>query len=122
MYYADNTLDQNYILLFFRDIKPSNILVKTYHKNPRWKSMPVHEMSFKLADYDFARHFNISEPGDTTSKSVVGSWRYMAPEIETAFSARNSSAPYTSSADIFSLGVVCYEIFKGGLLPEAGRF
>ncbi len=46
----------------------------------------------------------------------------MAPEISAAYSDKIPSAHYIWSADIFSLGVVCFEMFKGRLMVEAGKF
>ncbi len=78
-------------------------------------------MSIKLADYDFVRHFSNRDPDDTDSMTVVGTWKYRAPEIDTAHGEKKSNTHYIWSADIFSLGVICFELYKGKQLGrEAG--
>lgn len=69
-----------------RDIKPANILVFT--RDP--------EMHVKVAD------FGISKEADEFS-TRCGTQRYVAPEVY--------NPPYTSKADLWSLGVVVLELW-----------
>jgi serine/threonine protein kinase len=57
----------------------------------------------KVADFGFCK--SVSGPGEMTS-TMVGSPIYMAPEIL-------KGMPYTTKADIWSLGVVMFECLFG---------
>ncbi len=96
---------------FSSDLKPANVLLKTNDGKSDWNSISIHETQVKIADYDFVRGFAKELPEETVSKSVVGTPRYMAPEIKKDY--YKGSAYYTNSADVYALGVMCWEIFKG---------
>jgi serine/threonine protein kinase len=84
-----------------RDIKPENILVDTAGR-------------VKIADYGLAKIASIDQPRITRSNLAMGTPHYMAPEqIE-----RTSEVDHR--ADIYSLGVVIYEMLTGEL--PLGRF
>ena len=75
-----------------RDIKPSNILVTT-------------DMDVKIGDFSIA-HIIKMDSTETQPMGLVGSPRYMSPEqVREDF--------VTSQSDIFSLGVVMYELLVG---------
>ena len=71
-----------------RDVKPANILVSQ-------------DLVAKLTDFGIAR-----VPGSTITRSIMGSPAYMSPE---AFSSMDLSP----ASDVFSLGVVAYELLLG---------
>jgi serine/threonine protein kinase len=86
-----------------RDIKPENVLVDKYGR-------------VKIADFGIAKMLGPATPSRslTGEKGVIGTPHYMAPEqIE-------KPATVDHRADIYSLGVVFYELLTGEL--PLGRF
>ena len=85
-----NELHKRHIV--HRDIKPANILLT---------STNIEIADVKLADFGFAKKLQNSIAG-----TQIGTPLYMAPEIFT-------SDNYTYKADIWSLGVLTYELLYG---------
>ncbi|KUJ06218.1 kinase-like protein, partial [Mollisia scopiformis] len=75
--------------ILHRDIKPENILFKDIFTNP----------IFSLADFGLSKEID-------TKATFVGSPLYWAPEV-------CSGAPQDFRVDIWSLGVVIYEMLTG---------
>ncbi|MGD9602726.1 MAG: protein kinase [Gammaproteobacteria bacterium] len=75
-----------------RDVKPSNILLTL-------------EMDVKIADFSIA-HINRTDMSQTMPMGFVGSPRYMSPE-------QVQEDLITYQTDLFSLGVVFYEMLSG---------
>ncbi len=73
-----------------RDVKPSNIFM-------------THEGDVRLLDFGVARYQDVKL---TQSGHVVGTPRYMAPEQLLGYEL-------DGRADIFSLGIVAFELFSG---------
>ena len=88
--------------IIHRDIKPENIL--------------INNGCIKLADFGFCRKLK----NDDLARTRVGSPIYMAPEIL-------FDKPYTDKCDIYSLGVLLYEMlfarapFESNSLPDLKR-
>jgi len=75
--------------IIHRDIKPQNILV-------------FNKTTIKLTDFGFARYFDES----TMVETLCGSPLYMSPEII-------KYKKYSHKADLWSIGVIFYELLTG---------
>jgi uncharacterized protein (DUF342 family)/predicted Ser/Thr protein kinase len=80
-----------------RDIKPDNILITANNK--------VKIMDFGIARMNTTEHFTLQ----TQAGTMLGTLSYMSPE------QLQDSAMVDHRADIFSLGVMIYEIYTGRL-------
>ena len=81
------------------DIKPENLML-------------TREGRIKVLDFGVARRFSLGSANDATltvatlSTSISGTPAYMAPEVL-------MQKPYDGRADLFSMGLVCYEMLGG---------
>jgi len=80
--------------IIHRDLKPQNILLKDDNNTTLSK-----RYTLKIADFGFAKE---TKP-DILSETICGSPLYMAPELL-------NRRPYSSKADLWSLGVIFYEM------------
>ncbi|CAD8075624.1 unnamed protein product [Paramecium sonneborni] len=76
--------------IIHRDIKPANIMIQ--------------DGIFKITDFGFAKQ--VDSHIDTIMNSLVGTPLYMSPQILKRLS-------YTSKCDIWSLGLIFYELIYG---------
>ena len=87
-----------------RDLKPENILFDERDK-------PL------LTDFGIAGHLNIQLTVVDSSgrpQDILGSYAYMAPEQVSPVHRKQTLLP---TVDIFTFGVICYEMFTGGKYP-----
>lgn len=79
--------------ILHRDIKPSNILI-------------THSGEPMLSDFGLAKLLEVQDGADLTGSGVIGTPAYMAPEQMTG-------GKVDQRADVYSLGVVFYELVTG---------
>jgi eukaryotic-like serine/threonine-protein kinase len=78
--------------LVHRDVKPQNVLLD-------------HAGDAKVTDFGIARSLDV-ERGFTQTGTVLGTSNYLSPE-------QAAGSPVTPATDIYSLGVVLYELLAG---------
>jgi serine/threonine protein kinase len=81
-----------------RDVKPANILVNRYGR-------PL------LVDFNVSRSSRPTER--PAAETLGGTLAYMAPEHLDAFAKGRDDESVNASSDVYSLGVVLYELFAG---------
>ncbi|KAI8508137.1 60S acidic ribosomal protein P1 [Branchiostoma belcheri] len=77
-----------------RDVKPENVFISEDHS------------IFKLGDFGLAR---VTE-GTRQTKTIIGSYRYMAPEV------KSSSGHYSKKADVYSYALCLIELIGGEMV------
>ena len=91
--------------LLHRDIKPANIRIQANDADP-WR--------VKLLDFGIARDERLESDGKLTATGVlIGTPRYMSPE-------QLRAAPLSAASDLYSLGVVAFEMLSGAHQMHGG--
>lgn len=86
--------------IIHRDIKPSNILIRS-------------DGRLKITDFGIAHIEDSAAPKQTQAGEILGTPAYMSPE-------QVLSQPVDGRSDIFSLGVILYEL-SAGKMPFPGQ-
>ena len=108
-------LNENNII--HRDIKSNNILLK-YEKENDMITRNYENAKIKIIDFGFAKILN----NGNFAKSLVGSPMYMDPTILKSLISENKNEDnvYDQKIDVWSLGILTYELLIGNL-PFNGK-
>lgn len=94
--------EAHFLSILHRDIKPANIMI--------FEHMGEHER-VKVLDFGMAKIYQGDAQGDVAAETqngmLIGTPRYMAPEL---IREPEKAGP---GSDIYSLGLVCYELLTG---------
>ena len=77
-----------------RDIKPTNIMIEDFSGR------------VVLLDFGIAKELDDARESHTRTGFMIGTWKYSSPE-------QLRHEPLTGSADVYSLGMVMYEMYTG---------
>ncbi len=77
-----------------RDIKPTNIMIEDFSGR------------VVLLDFGIAKELDEAKEDHTRTGFMIGTWKYSSPE-------QLRHDPLTGSADVYSLGMVMYEMYTG---------
>lgn len=90
-----------------RDLKPGNILVES--ESPAQLGPEELTSQLRIADFGLAKVEHCNDQTLTTAGAIVGTPAYMSPE------QARGDAEIESTTDIYSLGVILYELLTGTL-------
>ncbi|EGC36553.1 hypothetical protein DICPUDRAFT_19597, partial [Dictyostelium purpureum] len=83
--------------ILHRDLTSSNVLIQTPLDLKHSNSMDIRHCKFKISD------FGVSKVKNGSSTPRVGNISHMAPEVY-------QSKPYTEASDVFSYGMILWEL------------
>ena len=104
--------------IIHRDLKLSNIMVH-FDSDKDKEELNMMKAQIKIIDFGFA----IMLPSkDSLTKTAVGTKLYMDPKILEKFyneAKKDENRGYGREADIWSLGCICYTLFRGKIPFDA---
>ena len=107
--------------IIHRDLKLENIMV-SFDSEKDKEELNMMKAKIKIIDFGFA----IILPSKfSLTNSAVGTFMYMDPKIIKEFNNQalvDKSRGYGKEADIWSLGCICYQLFRGKYPFEAKTF
>ena len=107
--------------IIHRDLKLENIMVNFDSEKDK-EELNMMKATIKIIDFGFAI---ILQSPDSLTNTAVGTLLYMDPKILQEFNNQalvDKSRGYGKEADIWSLGCICYELFRGKYPFEAETF
>ena len=107
--------------IIHRDLKLENIMVGFDSEKDK-EELNMMKAKIKIIDFGFAI---ILPSSDSLTNTAVGTLLYMDPKILQEFNNQalvDKSRGYGKEADIWSLGCICYELFRGKYPFEAETF
>lgn len=100
--------------IIHRDLKPANILVEVTASIEQQQTLEIQPGDLRITDFGLARYADSMDQFQTAEGAIVGTPVYMSPE------QADENQEITSASDIYSLGVILYELLTGKL-PIIGK-
>ncbi len=98
-----------------RDLKPNNVILQPVKEDPIEQEPPPGSIQLRgdhfiprVVDFGLAKLVERGGPSETTTRQIVGTPKYMAPEQAQA--RHDDVGP---AADVYALGVILYESITG---------
>ena len=100
--------------ILHRDLKLDNILV-CFNSEQDKNSLNMMKCTVKITDFGFSTIIK-----EDLAHTVIGTPVYMPPDMVEAMNRKQKIQSYAQKADIWSLGVLCYEMLVG-TIPFNGK-
>ena len=107
--------------IIHRDLKLENIMVNFDSEKDK-EELNMMKAKIKIIDFGFAIHLTDQH---SLTNSAVGTFLYMAPKILEEFNQKtliDKKKGYGKEVDIWSLGCICYKLYRGKNPFEAKNF
>ncbi|MBA4190690.1 MAG: hypothetical protein C0467_22120 [Planctomycetaceae bacterium] len=98
-----------------RDLKPNNVILQATKDDPNEQEPPPGSVVLRgdqfiprIVDFGLAKLLERGGPSETTTRQILGTPKYMAPE-----QAQARHADVGPAADVYALGVILYEMITG---------
>ena len=96
--------------ILHRDLKLDNILI-CFKSDKDKNSVNMLQSTAKITDFGFSKI--IEDPNNPITFTLIGTPIYMSPGMVAAMANNTKNPGYNQKADIWSLGVLCYEMIIG---------